>query len=74
MKNDRIIIAISGSKEVGKDTTATMLEYIMSVGISKATYAEWYRRTKVAEDYGANIIHFADKLKDLCAQITNLSR
>lgn len=74
MKNDRIIIAISGSKGVGKDTTATMLEYIMSVGIGKATYAEWYRRTKVAEDYGTNIIHFADKLKDLCAQITNLPR
>ena len=48
MKNDRIIIAISGSKGV-----------------------EWYRRTKVAEDYGNNIIHFADKLKDLCAQITD---
>lgn len=74
MKNDRIIIAISGSKGVGKDTTATMLEYIMSVGIGKANYAEWYRRTKVAEDYGENIIHFADKLKDLCAQITNLPR
>lgn len=74
MKNDRIIIAISGSKGVGKDTTATMLEYIMSVGINKATYAEWYRRTKVAEDYGKNIIHFADKLKDLCAQITDLPR
>lgn len=74
MKNDRIIIAISGSKGVGKDTTATMLEYIMSVGIGKANYAEWYRRTKVVEDYGKNIIHFADKLKDLCAQITNLPR
>ena len=74
MKNDRIIIAISGSKEVGKDTTATMLEYIMSVGIGKANYVEWYRRTKVAENYGENIIHFADKLKDLCAQITNLPR
>lgn len=74
MKNDKIIIAISGSKGVGKDTTATMLEYIMSVGIGKANYAEWYRKIKIAEDYGKNIIHFADKLKDLCVQITNLPR
>lgn len=71
---NKIIIAISGDKAAGKDTTATMLEYIMAVGIQRATYAEWYRTYQLREYYKTNVLHFADKLKDICSQITNLPK
>ena len=72
MKTNKIIIAIAGDKGSGKDTIATMIEYIMSVGTAKANFREWYNRYTIAENLNNNIIHFADKLKELCAQITNL--
>lgn len=72
MEMNRIIIAISGDKNVGKDTTATMLEYIKNVGIAGANYAQWYTKYVAKEENAECIIHFADKLKELCASITNL--
>ena len=72
MKTDKIIIAIAGDKGSGKDTIATMIEYIMSVGTAKANFREWYNRYTIAENLNNNIIHFADRLKEICSQITNL--
>ena len=72
MKSDRIIIAISGDKGADKDTIASMIEYVMSVGITKANFREWYNRHNVLEDLGKNVIHFADQLKEVCSLITGL--
>lgn len=72
MTKDRIIIALSGDKSAGKDTIATMLEYIMNVGLASASYNQWYSSYIVNEKDTEVIIHFADKLKEICASITNL--
>ena len=66
------LIVISGPSGAGKDTIASMIEYIMSVGITKANFREWYNRHNVLEDLGKNVIHFADKLKEVCSLITGL--
>ena len=72
MKTNKIIIAIAGDKGSGKDTIATMIEYIMSVGTAKANFREWYSRYTISDDLNNNVIHFADRLKEICSQITNL--
>lgn len=72
MIKNKLVIAITGNKGAGKDTIASMLEYIMTVGVQKATYNEWFRQYNIAENFKGNIVHFADKLKTLCAEITNL--
>lgn len=72
MKFKPVIIGIAGTKHSGKDTIASIISYIMNIGIAKATYYNWYLKQDI---YKNNcIIHFADKLKDYCSEIFNIDR
>lgn len=68
----KFIIGFAGEKGVGKDTLASMVSYIMTVGINKANFAD-YLRYNVNRNY-PTIIHFADKLKDCVSIIYNIPR
>ena len=39
MKN--YIIGIAGQKNSGKDTLASMINYIFSAGVTRANYSDW---------------------------------
>jgi len=74
MIKDKIIIGFEGDKGAGKNTCASMFNYIFSVGIQKAKYSDWYHLAKIKNFTSPSIFHFADHLKDICAIITNLRR
>ena len=74
MKNRNLIIGFEGDAGAGKDTCASMFEYICEVGIHKATCAEWMTRYKINNKKTYSVLHFADPLKDLCSNITGLNR
>ena len=68
------IIGIAGKKCSGKDTVASMINYIFAVGITKANYADWITNgNKYIYKYD-RIIHFADSLKDCLSIIYNIPR
>lgn len=70
-----IIIGIAGQKGSGKDTAASMIAYILGVGITKAKFQEWIVRRKYYECiYKDNIIHFADAVKDCVSIIFSIDR
>lgn len=70
-----IIIGIAGQKQSGKDTVASMCNYIINYGIGKAEYYDWLARRKIYdEQFKGNIIHFADALKDVCSILFNIDR
>lgn len=73
MKYKPIIIGIAGRKQSGKDTVASMINYMMSVGLAQADYYTWVKKEFVYKNSN-NIIHFADKLKDYCSEIFNIHR
>ena len=69
----KIVIGISGAKNSGKDTAASMIHYIFKSGITNATYKEWalrYEQTK----FKPPVIHFADYLKDMLSMLFNIDR
>lgn len=67
------IIGLAGNKNSGKDTVASMINYIFAVGITKATYSEWIlKRVSYDETYKDRIIHFADSLKTCLSIIYNI--
>lgn len=69
------IIGIAGQKNSGKDTVASMINYIASVGFAAANYQNWLVRKAVYDaKYKGRIIHFADKLKDCLSIIYNIPR
>ena len=69
------IIGLAGKKGSGKDTVASMINYIFAVGITKAKYSDWIlKRTSYDETYKDRIIHFADSLKDCLSIIYNIPR
>lgn len=68
-----IIIGIAGKKQSGKNTAASMINYMLSKGIANADYYDWANKEDVYKK-GTRIIHFADKLKDYCSEIFNISR
>lgn len=69
------IIGIAGTKNSGKDTIASMINYIFAVGITKAKYQDWIiKRTIYDNNYKDRIIHFADPLKDVLSIIYNIPR
>ena len=69
------IIGLAGNKNSGKDTVASMINYIFAVGATKAKFAEWIlKRVSYDETYKDRIIHFADSLKDCLSIIYNIPR
>jgi len=69
------IIGLAGNKNSGKDTVASMINYIFAVGITKAKYSDWVlKRTSYDETYKDRIVHFADSLKDCISIIYNIPR
>lgn len=69
------IIGIAGQKNSGKDTVASMICYINSVGVAAANYQQWLiNKEKYVIKHKDNIIHFADKLKDCLSIIYNIPR
>lgn len=69
------IIGLAGHKGCGKDTVASMINYIFATGITRAKYSDWLiRRVSVDETYKDRIVHFADSLKDCLSIIYNIPR
>ena len=69
------IIGLAENKGCGKDTVASMINYIFAVGITKAKYSDWIlKRASYDETYKDRIIHFADNLKDCLSIIYNIPR
>lgn len=73
MKIKPIIIGIAGTKQSGKDTVASMINYMLSEGLVKADYYTWLKKHNVFKN-DRRIIHFADKLKDYCSEIFDIDR
>lgn len=69
-----MIIGIAGNINSGKDTVASMLNYIMSVGKHKAKFSDW-RIKQLAYDnsFSYKITHFADILKLNLSNIFNIN-
>lgn len=73
MKN--VVIGISGKAGAGKDTIASMLNYILSKGVTRARYSEWViKQHAYDKHYSYRIIHFADVLKDCCSLLFGIKR
>lgn len=71
----KFIIGIAGVKNSGKDTVASMINYIFAVGVTRASYAEYLiKRTSIDNTYKDRIVHFADGLKDVLSIIYNIPR
>lgn len=69
------IIGLAGNKNCGKDTVASMINYIFAVGITKAKYSDWVlKRASYDETYKDRIVHFADNLKDCLSIIYGIPR
>ena len=69
------IIGLAGNKNSGKDTVASMINYIFAVGITKAKYSDWVlKRASYDETYKDRIVHFADNLKDCLSIIYSIPR
>lgn len=69
------IIGIAGKKNSGKDTVASMINYIFAKGITAATYRDWLLcRESYDATYKHRIAHFADSLKDCLSIIYHIPR
>lgn len=69
------IIGIAGAKNSGKDTIASMINYIFAVGVTRASYAEYLiKRTSIDNTYKDRIVHFADNMKDAMSIIFGIPR
>lgn len=68
MKDVRPIIGIAGHKGAGKDTVASIVSYYYTV--DNPTYNNWL--IGYDNKIFLNTIHFADKLKSLCADLFNI--
>ena len=71
--NIRPIIGFAGKAAVGKDTCASMAHYIIKTQY-EGTFDTWYARYTKG-NYGAKqIIHMADKLKDITSELFDIPR
>lgn len=69
------IVGIAGRARVGKDTTASIMNYILTVGVPRAKYEEWITKQKIYDEIlKERSIHCADLLKDICAQLFGIGR
>ena len=65
-----MIIGIAGNINSGKDTVASMLLYIHSVGKNKAKFADWnIKRMAYDNSFKHKIIHFAHVIKSNLSNI-----
>lgn len=72
---NKFIIGIAGNKNAGKDTFASMLNYIFSKGLTNATYREWITQRKRYElTFKDIILHFGDNLKDCLSIMYQINR
>lgn len=70
-----MIIGIAGNINSGKDTVASILNYIFAVGKHKAKYSEWLiKRLAFDQSYSNRITHFADTIKDNLSNIFSIPR
>ena len=70
-----MIIGIAGNINSGKDTVASILNYIYVVGKHKAKYSDWLiKRLVFDQSYTYTIIHFADTIKDNISNIFSIPR
>lgn len=75
-----MIIGIGGTRGSGKDTLASMINYILEVGTAKAKYSDWNKKNntfaRLSSTYKKpdTIIHYADNLKDCLSIIYNIRR
>lgn len=59
------IIGIAGAKNSGKDTIASMINYIFAVGVTRATYGDYLiKKVKIDNTNADRVVHFADNMKD----------
>ena len=73
MKN--VLIGIAGEANSGKDTVASIINYIHKVGITKATYSNWLTHQQYYDILNlCKIIHFADPLKDCLSIMFGINR
>lgn len=71
----KTIIGIGGKANAGKDTVASMINYIFGVGITNAKFSEWMiKKHAYDKTYKNNIIHFGDTLKDSVSIIFSIDR
>lgn len=70
MGENKILIGIGGKKGSGKDTLATMIDYILTVGVSNAKFNDYFVKIKNANK--VRIIAFADKPKELISEMFNI--
>lgn len=69
------IIGIAGAKNSGKDTIASMINYIFKVGTTTATYSGYIlNRDRIDFTLKDRIIHFADAPKDILSIMFNIPR
>ena len=69
------IIGIAGELNSGKDTLASMINYIVAVGTTKANYQVWLTdKTRNDITYLDRITHFADPMKDCLSIMYNIPR
>lgn len=76
MEYKPIVFGIAGTKGSGKDTVASIIDYCMREGLSKADYYKWknYDDVDLSYLYKTRIVHFADALKNICSQIFAIPR
>ncbi len=71
----QILIGIAGTANSGKDTVASMINYIHHYGVTKASYSNWLASKILYDDnFKHRIIHFADALKDCLSIMYNIPR
>ena len=71
MPNNKCIIGLAGKAGAGKDTVATMLEYMFKKR-GKSTFAEWHRLELTKSHDTSHTMHFADNLKLVCSLVFNI--
>lgn len=69
------IIGIAGKKNSGKDTLASMLNYIVAVGTTSASFVDWAtNKDRYDLQFKDRITHFADPMKDCLSIMYNIPR
>ena len=69
------IIGIAGAKNSGKDTIASMINYIFAVGITRATYGDYLiKKVKIDNTNADRVVHFDDNMKDAMSIIFGIPR
>ena len=69
------IIGIAGCANSGKDTVASMINYIFADGVTQASYQRYViKHISIDGTFKDRIIHFADPLKDVLSCMYNIPR